>query len=57
MKHFHLQSYGCQMNDLDSEVIIGMLRERSYSLTEKEEMAIKVDQKVHQNDKVYKVTG
>jgi len=36
---FYLHTYGCQMNDFDSEVIAGMLRERGYSPAEKEESA------------------
>jgi len=39
MKKFFLQTFGCQMNDFDSEVIVGMLRERGYTTTEKMESA------------------
>ena len=38
-KQFYLQTYGCQMNDFDSEVIAGMLREKGYLPTEEEESA------------------
>ena len=38
-KKFYLRTFGCQMNDFDSEVIAGMLRERGYVQTEKEEKA------------------
>ena len=34
-----LQTFGCQMNDFDSEIILGMLRERGYSACGKMEEA------------------
>jgi len=34
-KAIYLQTYGCQMNDLDSEIILGMLRERGYTACSK----------------------
>ncbi|MFH1857310.1 MAG: tRNA (N6-isopentenyl adenosine(37)-C2)-methylthiotransferase MiaB [Candidatus Omnitrophota bacterium] len=38
-KKVYLKYWGCQMNDLDSEIILGMLRERGYVPTEKESEA------------------
>src|SRR5919109_4692197 len=35
----HLITYGCQMNEYDSERVAGLLRERQYELTEEEAAA------------------
>lgn len=39
MKHFYIRTYGCQMNELDSEVMAGILTERGLTQTEDEESA------------------
>lgn len=38
-RHVFLQTYGCQMNERDSEEILGMLRAQGYALVEREEEA------------------
>ena len=37
--HVHLQTYGCQMNERDSEEILGMLTAQGYTVTDREEDA------------------
>jgi tRNA-2-methylthio-N6-dimethylallyladenosine synthase len=39
MAKLHLITYGCQMNEYDSERVAGLLRERAYELTEDEAAA------------------
>ena len=36
MPKLHLITYGCQMNEYDSERVAGLLREQSYELTDSE---------------------
>src|SRR5918993_5730803 len=36
MPKLHLITYGCQMNEYDSERVAGLLREQSYELTDNE---------------------
>jgi tRNA-2-methylthio-N6-dimethylallyladenosine synthase len=38
-KSFYLRTYGCQMNELDSELIVGLLEKRGLIKVEKEEEA------------------
>ena len=38
-KKYHIQTYGCQMNVYDSEVLAGYLENMGYAHTEKEEEA------------------
>ncbi len=38
-KRLYLQTYGCQMNERDSEEVLGMLTAQGYSVTEKPEAA------------------
>ncbi|MCY6483903.1 tRNA (N6-isopentenyl adenosine(37)-C2)-methylthiotransferase MiaB [Clostridium aestuarii] len=38
-KHFYLQTYGCQMNEEDSEKISGLLKGIGYSVTDKKDEA------------------
>jgi len=38
-KHVFLHTYGCQMNERDSEEIVGMLTAQGYALAEREEDA------------------
>ncbi|MBI4011413.1 MAG: tRNA (N6-isopentenyl adenosine(37)-C2)-methylthiotransferase MiaB [Candidatus Rokubacteria bacterium] len=39
MKHVYLQTYGCQMNERDSEEILGMLTAQGYAVVEREDEA------------------
>ena len=39
IKNFYIRTYGCQMNELDSEIIIGQLLERGMTQVEVEEDA------------------
>ncbi len=39
LKTFYVKTYGCQMNELDSEIMIGQLRTRGLTLIEEEEQA------------------
>lgn len=39
IKKFYIRTYGCQMNELDSEIIIGQLLQRNMTQVEKEEEA------------------
>jgi tRNA-2-methylthio-N6-dimethylallyladenosine synthase len=39
IKTFFLRTYGCQMNELDSEVMVGMLKRRGLVVVEQEEEA------------------
>jgi tRNA-2-methylthio-N6-dimethylallyladenosine synthase len=39
MKRVYIKTYGCQMNERDSEAVAAMLRERGYSLTGDEHQA------------------
>ena len=41
-KHFYIESYGCQMNFSDSEIVASILNQEGYELTEKLENAKKV---------------
>ena len=34
-KHFYIESYGCQMNFSDSEIVASILNQEGYELTEK----------------------
>ncbi len=38
-KHFYIESYGCQMNFSDSEIVASILNQEGYELTEKLEYA------------------
>lgn len=38
-KHVYLQTYGCQMNERDSEEILGMLTAQGYTLVQREDEA------------------
>jgi tRNA-2-methylthio-N6-dimethylallyladenosine synthase len=38
-KKFYVKTYGCQMNELDSEIMVGQLEERGLTRTENEEEA------------------
>src|SRR5437867_12381377 len=38
-RQVYLQTYGCQMNERDSEEILGMLRAQGYGIVEREEEA------------------
>ncbi|MEC7619362.1 MAG: MiaB/RimO family radical SAM methylthiotransferase, partial [Bacteroidota bacterium] len=38
-KHFYIESYGCQMNFSDSEIVASILNQEGYELTEKMEKA------------------
>jgi tRNA-2-methylthio-N6-dimethylallyladenosine synthase len=38
-KHYHIKTYGCQMNEHDSEGIAGILEQLGYAATEDETMA------------------
>ena len=37
-QHVYLQTYGCQMNERDSEEILGMLTAQGYTVVEREEI-------------------
>lgn len=39
IKKFYIRTYGCQMNELDSEIIIGQLLQRNMTQVEREEEA------------------
>jgi len=39
LKKFYMRTYGCQMNELDSEIMIGLLEDRGLSRTENENEA------------------
>ncbi len=39
LKTFYVRTYGCQMNELDSEVMTGILSERGLKKIEEEEQA------------------
>lgn len=39
VKTFHIKTYGCQMNELDSEIIVGSLLNRGLQKTEDEDLA------------------
>jgi tRNA-2-methylthio-N6-dimethylallyladenosine synthase len=39
IKTFHVRTYGCQMNELDSEVMAGILKQRGLEQAENEELA------------------
>jgi len=39
MRKFYIRTYGCQMNELDSEVMAGVLTKRGYTQTQNEEEA------------------
>ena len=39
MKQVYLQTYGCQMNERDSEEILGMLTAQGYTVVQREEEA------------------
>ena len=39
MSKLHLITYGCQMNEYDSERVAGLLRARQYELTDRPEDA------------------
>ncbi|MGH7301339.1 MAG: tRNA (N6-isopentenyl adenosine(37)-C2)-methylthiotransferase MiaB, partial [Candidatus Rokuibacteriota bacterium] len=39
MAKLHVITYGCQMNEYDSERVAGLLKERSWELTERESEA------------------
>jgi len=38
-KQVFLQTYGCQMNERDSEEVLGMLTAQGYEIAEEEEWA------------------
>jgi len=38
-KQVYLQTYGCQMNERDSEEILGMLTAQGYAIVQREEEA------------------
>ena len=39
MKRVYIKTYGCQMNERDSEAVAAMLRERGYAITNSEDDA------------------
>ena len=39
MKNLYIETVGCQMNVLDSEMVVASLRKRGYGLTQKLEEA------------------
>ena len=44
-KKIFLRTFGCQMNERDSELIAGMLKEKGYKIVDKEEDANEEDEK------------
>lgn len=61
-KRLYIETYGCQMNVLDSEMVVASLRKRGYELTEKPAGADAIlfntcSVRQHAEDKVYSSLG
>jgi tRNA-2-methylthio-N6-dimethylallyladenosine synthase len=61
-KKFYLETVGCQMNVLDSELVVGSLRRLGYSLTQEETEADVIlfntcSVRQHAEDKIYSALG
>jgi tRNA-2-methylthio-N6-dimethylallyladenosine synthase len=62
MKKLYLETVGCQMNVLDSELVVGSLRRQGYELTESLEAADVIlfntcSVRQHAEDKIYSALG
>lgn len=61
-KHLYIETYGCQMNVLDSELVVASLRQQGYELTTDAKLADTIllntcSVRQHAEDKVYSSLG
>lgn len=62
MRRLYIETYGCQMNMLDSELVVGALRQRGYELVSNAKQADTIlfntcSVRQHAEDKVYSALG